>query len=553
MATRARSGADLASTINANTSAPSNTIVVSSSGNITTANDLSLSGHLVGYVSNTYLQATFAQNTAIVGLANDRLQVANAAATYLTKSVALTSNNSLVNLINDREQVANAAVSYVTKAVHLTSNNALINLINDRYQPANLASDLVSYWPSANIINYVASAGGGTTMQTNTSIFIATGGETEVAIPYSNTNHLSVKLNGVRLTPDDDYTAANNTHIGNLLALTAADVLEVTEYKQHTANVLNRSAGGGGGGGSFYVGSSFGYATGGRSGPSSYSNVIDKYSFTSDGNASDVGDIVSSSQGHTGHSSTTDGYAAGGFSPAIPTYNYDDINKWPFSSDTNATDVASLPTGQRQGFSASSSTDAYISGGNRTTPPGVTAAISKFPFSSESTNTSVGDITVARSLGAGHSSDSNGYTAGGVDTTPFSATVDTIDKFPFSSDTNASDVGDMTADFKQMAGISGCTHGYVAGGFGPVPAGGPYLNVIEKFSFSADGNATDVGDLTESKSDTNGTSSTSNGYRHGGSFPRVNTIDKFPFSSDANATDVGDLTQARGSTSAQQV
>ena len=40
------------------------------------------------------------------------------------------------------------------------------------------------------------------------------------------------------------------------------------------------------------------------------------------------------------------------------------------------------------------------------------------------------------------------------------------------------------------------------------------------------------------------------GYASGGQ--TVNTIDKFPFSADANATDVGDLTVARHSPAGQQ-
>ena len=44
-----------------------------------------------------------------------------------------------------------------------------------------------------------------------------------------------------------------------------------------------------------------------------------------------------------------------------------------------------------------------------------------------------------------------------------------------------------------MAGSSSTTYGYTHGG-----DGGGYRNIIDKFSFSTDGNATDVGDLTQS-------------------------------------------------------
>jgi len=60
-----------------------------------------------------------------------------------------------------------------------------------------------------------------------------------------------------------------------------------------------------------------------------------------------------------------------------------------------------------------------------------------------------------------------------------------------------------------------------------------------------------VGDLTQSRRRAAGQSSTESGYTAGGQ--TVNTIDKFPFSADANATDVGDLTQARQFVTGQQV
>lgn len=570
MATRARSGADLASTINANTSAPSNTIVVSSSGNVTTANDLSITGNLIGaagqlFVSNAYLQANFVSNTAGSSVSTDRLDVANANVKFITKSTALASNNSIINLINDREQVANAAVSYVTKAVHLTSNNALINLINDREQVANLAATLVDYWPSANIIAYVAAQSGNepASMQTNTSIFIATGGETEVAIPYTNTAHLSVKLNGVRLTPDEDYTAANNTHIGNLLALSAADILTVTEYKQHVANVLNRTSSGGGGGGGGIGGSTSGYNTGGRfpnndSYPQ-FTNIIEKFSFTSDANATDVGDLTGRAPpnpgraGLSGQSSSTNGYTAGGCQQS-PYAASNIIDKFPFASDSNATDVGDILAILSNATGQSSPTNGYVSGGiDFDVTPRYYNTIQKFPFSSDANSTDAADLSAERYWAAGQSSSSNGYTSGG---SAQPGVCNIIDKFPFSSDSNATDVGDLTLVRAGVSGQSSSTHGYTSGGYSSPTCQGS--NEIDKFAFASDGNATDVGDLSANKASTSGQSSTASGYVSGGDFNPTSTffnvIEKFPFSSDSNTSDVGDLTVGcRRSMAGQQV
>jgi len=503
-------------------------------------------------------------NNAVVNLIDDRLQVANAAVTYLTKATALTSNNALVNLVNDRLQVANAAVTYVTKSVHLTSNNALVNLINDRYQVANLSSDLVSYWPSANIIAYVAAAGAGGTMNTNTSIFIATGGETKAAIPYSNTNHLSVLLNGVRLTPGQDYSADDNVNIGNMLPLAADDILMVTEYKQHTANTLDRSAGAGGGG-SNIQGSASGYLMGGYRAGSFYTNTVEKISLTSDGNATDTLDLaVTVGFLGGGNQSLTDGYATGGVegtAPPVSTAYRNHIQKFSFSTEADATDVADLTRAAVCASSQNSTTNGYTSGGkfgpsspsDPTPLTSCTNIIDKFPFSSDSNATDVGDLAASLGHLAGQSSSSNGYTTGGYSdpSNVVDYTSNRIQKFPFSSDTNATDVADLTQARIGVTGSSSDASGYSAGGMvvSPPPTGANY-NIIDKFPFSSDTNATDVGDLTvarEQEGGGTGISSTSSGYMAGG---RVyspvtticNTIDKYSFSSDGNATDVGDMT-----------
>ena len=88
---------------------------------------------------------------------------------------------------------------------------------------------------------------------------------------------------------------------------------------------------------------------------------------------------------------------------------------------------------------------------------------------------------------------------------------------------------------------SGVSNGYATGGNTPLGSS----DTIFQFPFSSDSNATDVGNLSESRYGGAGQSSTENGYTSGGGFPAVSTVDKFPFVSNGNATDVGDLTLAR--------
>ena len=190
----------------------------------------------------------------------------------------------------------------------------------------------------------------------------------------------------------------------------------------------------------------------------------------------------------------------------------------------------------------------YTSGGEAPAYP--ITVIDKFPFSSDTNTTDVGDITQARKEVTGQSSDTSGYSSGGEVFHPSGyIRVNTIDKFPFSSDANATDVGDLTQARNGPSGQSSSTYGYSSGGETP-----PVVSTIDKFPFSSDTNATDVGDLAVSLRNAAGQSSTTDGYSSGGlSGSPENRIQKFSFTSDANASDIADLTQGRIHAAGQQV
>jgi hypothetical protein len=278
-----------------------------------------------------------------------------------------------------------------------------------------------------------------------------------------------------------------------------------------------------------------GYTTGGEA--AAWYNQIDKFSFTSDSDATDVGDITFSTSHTAGSSSTTHGYSSGSQNPITNI-----IQKFSFTVDGNSTDIADLTNAIDGGSGTSSQTHGYCAGGRP-----VTSVINKFPFATDTNATNIGNLTVSRQRASGQSSANHGYASGGHDT-PY---YNTIDKYTFASDANATDVGNLLSTIATTAGQSSSTHGYVSGGYPPSS------NVIQKFSFSTDGNSTDVGDMTLTRFSAAGQSSTSNGYSSGGlGAPGpgpTNTIDKFTFASDANATDVGNLTVARGASSGQQI
>jgi hypothetical protein len=306
-----------------------------------------------------------------------------------------------------------------------------------------------------------------------------------------------------------------------------------------------------------FQGTNFGYTSGGFLDPALVQdalNIIDKFPFASDANATDVGDLLSAAQRTAGQSSTTHGYTSGGVSGPSSGTRSNTIQKFPFSADANATDVGNL-TVARDGVAGQSSAAngyGYSSGGGVGPPNVIYNVIDKFPFSADANAADVGDLTTAREFSAGQSSDASGYTSGGYNYPP-NSNANRIDKFSFATDTNATDVGDLTIMRYMSSGQSSKTHGYTSGGWPSSTSQAERR--IDKFSFASDGNATTVGSLSTDRRGTAGQSSTLSGYcsgRGGGTPPVTTMIDKFPFSTDANTTDVGDLTVGRGFSAGQQ-
>jgi hypothetical protein len=289
-------------------------------------------------------------------------------------------------------------------------------------------------------------------------------------------------------------------------------------------------------------GTNYGYCAGGYNNPGGASNVIDKWSLSSDANATDVGDLIASNGNNqkVGNSSTTHGYASAGIRAGVEWY--DIIQKWTFASDANAADVANLGAGRSGPAGADSADYGFVQGGKESGDTRVNK-IEKFTFASDNNATDVGDITVAREQASGCSSATHGYCVGGY----ASGESDVIDKFSTVSDGNSSDVGNLAYHVVGPACSSSTTHGYAAGG---EDSGASYIDYIQKFSFSSDGNASDIGNLVRVKTIVScGVTSGSHGYAAGGkvdpSSTSITDIDKYSHSSDGNATDVGDLTLSR--------
>jgi len=336
-------------------------------------------------------------------------------------------------------------------------------------------------------------------------------------------------------------------------------------------------------------GSEYCYAAGGIAWPAITHNSINKYSFTSDGNATDVGDLTAgeSVSGPASFSSPTDGYATRHQS----TTPYKVIEKFPFASDTNATSLGDMGIGSNYGrFMGTSftSTDAYtVESCQSSTPaPSLSAAtpsqtsgtgpgayamrIMKYPFSSETYSHSGGwlsDFTPFECNSGAVSSSTHGYVSPYQSSCFHPAACASYWKYPFAiTDAFASRVGDILAPVCSGGNNPTMTCGRRNGGqYGYQSDSNGYFYqsdvydvnaAVLKFPFASDTDATKVLELTCHPLSTTcrgyigTTSSTAAGYSHGGIrrdppyYVADDTIDKFPFASDTNASDVGDLLYA---------
>jgi hypothetical protein len=282
--------------------------------------------------------------------------------------------------------------------------------------------------------------------------------------------------------------------------------------------------------------------------PPRYTNVIEKFPFASDSPTTDVGDLVCGRSGVSGQSSTVSGYTSGGNSNS----NADYIDKFSFASGGNATDVGEISSSRCCPSGQSSLENGYISGGARNTPPSpIHDSIAKFPFAADASSTDIATFNGGSAAGVGNSSRENGYVSGG--TTSPGSQADGIRKFPFASDTPGINIATLTFARSAIAGQNSSTHGYATGG-GGLPPVSPQKDRIEKFPFASDSPASDIGELLCKTDCASGQSSTASGYMSGGDFEPgsvTDTIQKFPFASDNPASDVGNLTIAKDDTAGQ--
>ena len=365
-------------------------------------------------------------------------------------------------------------------------------------------------------------------------------------LPAVDASQLTNVATGVTNSTSDPTVSTNPSGgVGTEWCNTTSGEVYICTDATAGANVWTNVGAGSGNIYIYWQGSNYGYMAGAYG--STWMNTIERFSFTSDGNATDVGDTTRTVEEPAGASSTTHGFIAGGGSSGGSVQNV--VDKFAFASSGNARDHGDITVARFYAVGAFSETHGYVAGGeNSSTDQDV---IDKYAFSSNVSGTDVGNLTDARSRGNCMTGPDYGYyNSGGY---PGPTAVNTIERFSFTTDGNAVDVGDMgSTDFWQSGTASSATHGYTAGG--GMAGGGSYINRIERHAFAASANASDVGDITVARKWPSSSTSTTHGYIVGGDSSgtgpgggaRDNTIDKFAFAASSNATDVGDLTSDKG-------
>lgn len=155
------------------------------------------------------------------------------------------------------------------------------------------------------------------------------------------------------------------------------------------------------GGGNSQQSTTNGYVDGGRTPPSgSETGNVQNIAYSSDTLSSQGPTPPISWHSSAGVSSSTNGYSIGGYYP--PSYRpY--FMKWPFSSSSAIASLPSFITSLGYAAGAQTADNGYVMGGYTGPPFSRKNDIYKFPFASENNETDVASLTVATGFGAGAS------------------------------------------------------------------------------------------------------------------------------------------------------
>ena len=281
---------------------------------------------------------------------------------------------------------------------------------------------------------------------------------------------------------------------------------------------------------------------GGYDTPGGYVNNIQYVTIATTGDATDFGDLITTTGIPLSASSFTRGIIAGGNTPStVNTMQYITI-----ASTGNAADFGDMTqTRQNDGHCGfSTNIRGLFAGGYGGSPAAITATIDYVAIATLGNAADFGDLTAARTGNSGGTSPTRGVSLGGY--TP--GLVNIIDYVEMSTTGDAIDFGDLAAAIRTGDAVDSSTRA-IRGGGAVSPESPGASNTMEYVTIASKANSVNFGDLTAALTGTQlaGTSNSLRGIFGGANIGSdSNAIEYVTISSAGDATDFGDLVSGFG-------
>ena len=263
-------------------------------------------------------------------------------------------------------------------------------------------------------------------------------------------------------------------------------------------------------------------------------NIIEYFTITSTGNATDWGNLLSSGEAFTGGGNATRAIFTGNSSNVMQYITY--------ATEGDAVDFgdASRAVGYAGGTSSASNTTRMVF-----VDHSFSSSDNQYGYvtiASTGNATDFGDqIRAKNQLGGMASSSGRGVFSGGR-VSGAGGYYDEIEYITIASTGNGQDFGDLSAARAKLASCSSATRGVIGGG----TTASARVNILEYVTMGSTGNTTDFGDLTSATEDLTAFSSSVRGCWAGGtSSGKTNTVEYVTIASTGNASDFGDQSGVR--------